>query len=204
VSEAGGGFVGNDVVDLASPLLDVRAAEDDGTRREWIARHLTETERSSVLEGARFWEIFASKEAASKAFEQAGVAVPRGAFRDLEVDLCRRRVTHGPTGSEAEIALLEQNADRIHAVVVFPADHGCEGLAARVERAASDADSSQAAREALARLLADAAPRRGPAERYAVASRDGRPRVLEAGTWRDWSVSLSHSGRFVAVSALLP
>lgn len=204
MSEAPTQFVGNDIIDLSSPALKTRAAGDEETRRDWLWRQLTDIERSSSPQGARFWVIFAVKEAASKALAQAGVPVTHGAFRDFEVDLVHQRVTHGPAGLEAEIALLEQSTDTVHAVVVFPAHSAGGRLAARIERLAAKADASEAAREALARLLAEAAPGGGRPERYAVASRDGRPQVIEAGVWRDWSVSLSHSGRFVACSALLP
>jgi hypothetical protein len=197
-------FVGNDIVDRGSPLLIARSAQGDAGRNEWLSRHLTRAELSSAEARDRFWEIFAAKEAASKAFAQAGVSVSPGAFCDFEVDLAAGRVAHRPTDLEARIALLDTTADSIHAVVVYPGFSPGDRLAARVEPLPDGASPSEAVREVLAGLLARESGHAERSGRYAVASRDGRPRVLEAGQWREWSVSLAHAGRFVAACALLP
>ena len=201
-----GPFVGNDVVDRKSPLLAARAGDTEAVRSDWRARHLTENERRSLSASPMFWQIFAAKEAASKALAQAGVAVTPGAFRDFEVDLRGRRVRHVPTDLRAEIGLMETSAEAIHAVVLFPSSGGAgQGvrLAAGVAERPEDADASEAARDLLASLLANASGGGSPG-RFAVSSVDGCPTVLESGERRDWSVSLSHAGRFVAACAVLP
>jgi phosphopantetheinyl transferase (holo-ACP synthase) len=202
VTRQGPGFVGDDIVDLRSPLLTARAGRGEAARLEWEARHLTDRERASTGDPRTFWEIFAVKEASSKALAQAGVAVRPGAFRDFEVSLPQRRVTHLPTRLRARVALLETTADSIHAVVLYPASESGARLAAGVATLPENGDASEAARDLLAGLLA--ADRGARPGRFAVASREGRPEILDAGQWRDWSVSLSHAGRFVAACALLP
>ncbi|HEX7253861.1 MAG TPA: hypothetical protein VF376_13340, partial [Thermoanaerobaculia bacterium] len=64
-------------------------------------------------------------------------------------------------------------------------------------------DPSDYARAGLTR---DAARRTriAPRDAWMVGSVNEHPRFLVAGQWLDWSVSLSHSGRFAAWGCLLP
>jgi hypothetical protein len=86
----------------------------------------------------------------------------------------------------------------VHCVALFP------GVAAGVlfswaaEEKPEHADASDFGRERLAALIARCSGNRIPAARLAFASDRGIPRVLEGGELRDFSVSLSHAGRFVA------
>jgi hypothetical protein len=188
-------YAGNDVLDLAP---DLRANRASGAEREFRDRHLTARERAGT---APFWSLFAAKEAAGKAFAQAGVAVAPGAFRDLEVDLAALCVTHVPSGARARVALLEADSDKVHCVAVCGQGEAAAPLSL-VCVVPSGVDPGDAAREALLDLAAAAAPGPGGRTRFAVGTRGGVPAVLESGVWRDWSVSLSHSGRFAAASLL--
>ena len=222
----GGGvrvYTGNDVVDL------VLAREREPLEPDWIRRHLTDAEMaglppSAPASSAAFWSLFAAKEAACKAFAQAGVETPGGAFRMLEVDLEQARVRHLASGDEAEL-LGSGGADGeyVHAVALIrrePAEEaesgeggpGGKGETAEPEtvfsgvaRLPDGADPSDYARE---RLLASIAKRLAGrcADGLAIGTRDGIPAVLRHGAWQEWSVSLSHSGRLVAWSwaAVLP
>ena len=190
-------YAGNDVVDL-SP--DLRANRDSGAEREFRERHLTERERSDTTP---FWSLFAAKEAASKALAQAGIGVPPGAFRDLEVDLTALRVTHVPSGARARVSLLEADSDKVHCVAVYGQGETAPPPRSVVCVVPPGGDPGEAAREALLDLAAAAAPGPGGRERFAVGTRGGVPALLESGVWLNWSVSLSHSGRFAAASLLL-
>ena len=187
---------GNDVLDLSPALRAGRAPEAE---LDFRRRHLTDRERSA---GAPFWSLFAAKESAAKALAQAGIEVPRAAFRDLEADLDSRCVTHVPSGARALLALLEADARRVHCVAVF-GDAGGAAPLSGIREVPPGGDPGEEAREALIDLLVTAAPGPGGRARFAVGSRGGVPVVLESGSWRDWSVSLSHSGRFAASSLLL-
>ena len=191
-------FAGNDVVDLAAPSLSLRAEEGPAAADRWRTRHLTDRERNA---GGPFWTLFAVKEAAWKAFAQAGIRGTHGGFRDFEVHLGARRVEHRPSGLAAEIARLEGDGDRVHCVVVFQqtAAGRLTDAAVRVPAGLSPGD---AAREALLDLAARAFG--GPRERFAVAWKNGAPALLEAGRFRDASVSIAHSGRYAAASLLCP
>src|SRR5262249_14669775 len=107
---AAGRLVGNDVVDLAA----ARERWDDSDAR-WIARHLTRAELESLdIAPAEdrmrlFWSFFAAKEAASKAFAQAGIETPRGGFTCIEVDRNQARARDLASGKEA--ALLFPRSD---------------------------------------------------------------------------------------------
>ncbi|HEY7369642.1 MAG TPA: 4'-phosphopantetheinyl transferase superfamily protein [Thermoanaerobaculia bacterium] len=197
-------FVGNDVVDVADPA--VRGAA--GSERERRDRHLTEVETAAFpklpARAARylFWSLFAAKEAAYKAFVQAGVDTPRGGYRLLEVDLEDRRVLHRPSGRTASIARLESDRQRIHCVVTAGDPPERALLLCGISRVPRGGDASEEVREALGRGLA--AHLGGDPQRWAVGERDGAPRLLESGRWIEASISLAHSGRFAAYSAYLP
>lgn len=190
-------YAGNDVLDLAP---DLRAKRGSGAERDFRDRHLTGRERAGA---GPFWSLFAAKEAAGKAFEQAGVVVPPGAFRDLEVDLAALCVTHLPSGARARVVLLDRDSDKVHCVAVCGSGEGAAAPLSRVCVVPSGEDPGDTAREALLDLAAGAAPGPGGRARFAVGTRGGVPALLESGVWQNWSVSLSHSGRFAAASLLL-
>lgn len=188
--------VGNDVVDLAN------AREREPLEREWMERHLTPWERETlgVPSPVAFWSIFSAKEAGYKAFAQAGIATPHGAFSMIEADLAGSRVRHLPSGETCELLHLTVNADCVHTVVLYapgegptPSDTVLSGIAYVPETS----EASDYARERLMSSIAGKLPE-AKSEGLAIGSRDGIPRVLRAGRWEDWSVSLSHSGRLAA------
>lgn len=192
-------FVGNDVVDLHSPLLARGAGEAADAARRWRERHLTPAERSG---GEDFWSLFAAKEAAWKALAQAGIEVPRGAYYELDADLRRRRVTHGPSDLPVDIVLLDADEDRVHCVAVYSEeDHPMDVRSALVTTRAGE-DPGDAAREALLALAAEGSPRGSRPDRFAVGARRGAPALLESGQWLSASVSLAHAGRYAAASIL--
>lgn len=205
---------GNDVVDLNAPLLreniDPATGEAD---EEWLARHLTPKEqeywRAQPAEKrfAVFWRFFAAKEAAHKALAQAGIATPQSGFLILEADLFRRKVVHRPTGCQADIAFVEDDADKLHCVAVLRGgwigDEDNPGdVLARVEALPAGGDPHEEARELCLRFIRDSSDDIGPGA-LAFSDAGGRPQVLRAGKPMDWGVSISHSGRFVACSFMI-
>lgn len=189
-------FVGNDVVDLASPALSLRAAGGEDALRRWRQRHLTDREQAAA---ASFWSLFAAKEAAWKAFAQAGIEGARGAFREFDVDLGRRTVRHLPSGLSAEIAQIDEGPDCVHCVVVL-GETAAASLSFAVFPVPAGVQAGEAAREGLVDLAAAALG--GSRARFAVAWRNGAPALLEAGRWPEAGVSLAHSGRYAAASLL--
>jgi len=206
VSSSGAGrFIGNDVVDLAA----ARARWDDSDSR-WIARHLTEIERESLDAAPAkdrmqlFWSSFAAKEAASKAFAQAGIETPRGGFTCIEVDLRRARAREVISGREAAVLFPGSDAEKIHALALISEEPaGPDEIVQGVVNVPPGNDPSAYAREQLT-LAASSRSSARPPEAWMVGSVDGRPRFLVAGRWLDWSVSLSHAGRFAAWSCIVP
>jgi phosphopantetheinyl transferase (holo-ACP synthase) len=194
-------FVGNDVVDLASPAVRLRAAADPSVSQRWRESHLTDSEQSG---NASFWSLFACKEAAWKAFSQAGIAGAGDAFRAFEVDLGRFRVQHRPSGLCARIVRLRKGRSRVHCVVVFAGSELARSselpISYAIVRVPADLDPGEAAREALVDLASAAFG--GGRGRFAVAWKNGSPALLEAGRFLAASVSLSHSGRYAAASLL--
>lgn len=143
-----------------------------------------------------FWRIFAAKEAAWKALVQAGVRVPDGAYRLLEFDAELNEIVCLPTGDRVRAEFAEDDSDKLHCVASLAAAPAV--VRRGVARLAAGADPSTSARESLIESLAR---ERGlDAASLAVGEREGFPRILERGRWKDWSVSLSHAGRFVAFS----
>jgi phosphopantetheinyl transferase (holo-ACP synthase) len=200
--------VGNDVVDVADPAVRGAVGSDSVRQSARIARHLTDAEatrlRAHPARARRrlFWWLFAAKEAAHKAFAQAGHETPRGGYRLLEVDLDGGRVVHLPTGLAATIARFEADRRRIHCVVTAGDVPENALLLCGLRRVPSGRSPSEEARDALARGLANRFG--GSPDRWAVGEKDGAPRLLEAGRWIDASISLSHSGRFAAYCAAVP
>jgi phosphopantetheinyl transferase (holo-ACP synthase) len=192
-------FVGNDVVDRRSPLLERRAEAGADAARRWRERHLTLSERAR---GEDFWSLFAAKEAAWKALFQAGVEVPRGAFRELDADLSRRRVTHLASELAVDIVLLDANDDRIHCVAVYSEQVLAMDVRAALVAIRAGEDPGDAARTSLLRLAAEDSPEGVLPDRFAVGVNGGAPALLESGQWLPASVSLAHAGRYAAASLL--
>jgi phosphopantetheine--protein transferase-like protein len=197
-------FVGNDVVDLAA----ARERWVDADAR-WIARHLTPAEGESLQaapaeDRARlFWSLFAAKEAASKAFAQAGIEIPPGGFTCIEVDLRRARAREVASGREAAILFPLSDEEKIHALALVPEEAVADDdIVHGVANVPAGRDPSAYVRE---RLTLSASRRSGIARREAwvVGRVGGRPQFLVSGRWLDWSVSLSHAGRFAAWSCLV-
>ena len=203
---AGGRFVGNDVVDLAA----VEQREWDGRDAHWAERHLTPSEKTrlggaSPHDRARvFWSFFAAKEAGSKAFAQSGIETRHNGFACLEVDLMESCVTELASGKRADLFFPQRDSEKIHALAVTsdPSAPSAE-LWNEVASLPAGRSPSDFARERLTAAVASAAPHTPP-DAWAVGSVAGRPRLLVSGRWLDWSVSLSHSGRFVAWSCVAP
>lgn len=189
-------YAGNDVVDLA------HAREREPLDRAWMERHMTaqERERFGVPSSVAFWSLFAAKEAAFKAFAQAGVGTPNGSFAMLEADLASSRVRHLASGETADLLHLTVNADCVHAVAWYsPAGElgGSETVLTGIGYVPETSEPSDYARERLIASIAARLPGVS-ATGLEIASRDGIPRVVRSGSWQDWSVSLSHSGRLAA------
>lgn len=206
---------GNDVVDLKSPLL-AENFDDESCEfePEWLARHLSAKETAYLMAqtpAARFvtfWKFFAAKEAAYKALTQSAISTPRAAFRLLEVDLFRRKVTHKATGAQLDIAFVEEDPEKLHCISVlrggYIGDDETPGdVAAKVEEIPAGAQPSDFAREACLRFIAASSDDISSAAVLAFSDVGGVPRVLRGGKFCDWGVSLSHSGRFAAFSFMI-
>lgn len=142
--------------------------------------------------------MFAAKEAAWKALAQAGIRVPDGAYPLLQFDPDQCEVVCLPSGDRLDVVIAAEDADRVHCVATLHADIAKtrRGLAELPE----GEDASSYAREELLRSIAIERGMRSSA--LAVAEEGGIPRILDRGRRANWSVSLSHAGRFVAFSYL--
>lgn len=207
--------LGNDLVDLQAPLLRENFSADlTDADPEWLERHLTLKE-AAVLRAAppgeffaAFWRHFCAKEAAHKALARAGVVVPHAAFRQIECDLFRRKAVHLPTGLQLDLRFTDDDADKLHALALlrggYLGDPDDEGDALwTVLDVPTGAAPGAFIRDAALEFVASLNDEIGSAARLAVSEEDGLPVVLWRGKPQDWSLSLSHSGRFAA-AALLP
>lgn len=205
---------GNDVVDLKSPLLRENFTEDlaDADPR-WLDRHLTERERAYLhQQGAAgcfrtFWRFFCAKEAAHKALARAEVVVPSAAFREIEVDLFRRKAVHVPTNLQLDVRFTDDDEDKLHCVAVlrggYIGDDDDEGDAVwTVSEVPAAAASGAYVRDLALDLIASCNDEIGSPAKLALSEAGGLPVVLWRGAPQDWSLSLSHSGRFAACSFL--
>ena len=206
---------GNDVVDLRAPLhqenFDPVTGEADP---EWLERHLTAKERS-YLESqpagrryAAFWKLFAAKEAAHKALSRAGIGTPQGAFPMLEADLFRRKVVHRPTGAQVDIRFSDDDPDKVHCLAVLRGgfigdDESAGDVLWQVDELPAGVQAGEFARRRLVEFIAASSDDIPSPAVLAVTEEEGMPVVLRAGRAMDWSVSLSHSGRFVAYSFMI-
>ena len=122
--------------------------------------------------------------------------MPDGAYRLLEFDAGLEEMVCLPTGDRLRVEFAVDDAEKLHCVASLTA--GPAVVRRGMSQLGSGADASAAARESLIDQLVR--ERGGAAASFAVGERDGFPRILERGRWKDWSVSLSHAGRFVAFS----
>lgn len=206
---------GNDILDLKSPRLrenfDLEEGEADP---EWLDRHLTPKERAYLEKAGRqalfvtCCKFLAAKEAAYKALAQSGIQTPRGAFRMLEADLFRRKVEHLPSGCQVDVAFTQEDEDKLHCVAVLRGGYiGDDGTNADVlwgvEELPPGANPSEFAREACLQFIAQSSDDISSPDCLAFTEENGIPKIMHRGKTRDWGVSLSHSGRFVAYSFMI-
>lgn len=204
---------GNDVIDLKAPLLRENFSDDlTDADPEWLERHLTPKELAYVLKSGdlfrNFWRFFAVKEAAHKALARTGLVVPRGGFHELEVDLFRRKVTHVSTGLQLDFRFTDDDEDKLHCVAVlrggFIGDDETQGdVVWDVAELPAGTSAGSFARERALDFIASCNDEIGSSARLALSEDGGLPTVLWKGKPQDWSLSLSHSGRYVACSFMV-
>jgi phosphopantetheinyl transferase (holo-ACP synthase) len=205
---------GNDVVDLKHPLLqeNIDPASGDADM-EWLSRHLTKKERAywdaqePAKRFAAFWKFFAAKEAAFKAFAQAGIGTPNGGYLHLEADLFRRKVRHLTTGAECDLAFTDDDADKLHCVTIMRGgwigdDQNQGDVLWKVAEVPKGESPSAFARELLLSFIAESSDDISPAA-LALSEESGQPKVLRRGKVQDWGASISHSGRYAACSFMI-
>ena len=206
---------GNDVVDLTSPLLQENIDPETGEAdEEWLEKHLTPKERKAWKNvpaperfGA-FWRYFCAKEAAHKALGRTGIVVPLGAYAELEVDLFRRKVVHLPTGTQLDIKFTDDDAEKLHCLACLRGgwigdDTDPGDFLWQVERVPAGQAPADYVRERCLEFIASSNDEIGSAAKLAFADDGGIPVVLRGGKRQDWSVSLSHAGRFAAYSFMI-
>ena len=206
---------GDDVVDLKAPLLRENFSDDlADADPEWLARHLTPRELGSL--SARkpgdyfraFWRFFCAKEACHKALARAGLVVPHGAFREIEVDLFRRKAVHVSTGLQLDVRFTDDDDDKLHCVAVLRGgyigdDESPGDVVWDVSEVPPGTSPGAFARERALDFIASCNDEIGGSARLALSEHEGLPAVLWRGKPQDWSLSLSHSGRFAACSFMV-
>lgn len=206
---------GNDIIDLKAPLLTEDFSDDlSDADPEWLDRHLTRMELAYLRTQkpkdffATFWRFFCAKEAAHKALARAGLVVPHGAFREIEVDLFRRKAVHVSSGLQLDLRFTDDDEDKLHCVCVlrggFIGDEDSEGdVLWKVSEAPPGVSPGAFVRELALDLVAESNDEIGSSARLALSEEGGLPTVLWRGKPQDWSLSLSHSGRFTACSFMI-
>jgi|CXWL01.1.fsa_nt_gi 1-acyl-sn-glycerol-3-phosphate acyltransferase/phosphopantetheinyl transferase (holo-ACP synthase) len=206
---------GNDVVDLKGLLLRENFSEDLAEAdQEWLERHLTKRELAYLAEQGPaglfrgFWRFFCAKEACHKALGRAIVVVPNGAFHEIEIDLFRRKATHLTTGLQLDIRFTDDDEDKLHCVAVlrggYIGDAESEGDALwNVAEIPPGTAPGAFAREMALDFIASTNDEIRSSARLALSEQGGLPTVLWRGKPQDWSLSLSHSGRFAACSLMI-
>ncbi len=206
---------GNDVVDLKGPLLRENFSDDLGEADpEWLERHLTKKELAYLAEQGpaalfrTFWKFFCAKEACHKALGRAVITVPNGAFHEIEVDLFRRKAVHIPTGLQLDVRFTDDDAEKLHCVAVlrggFIGDDETEGdVLWSVAEVPPGTSPGAFVREHALEFIAGVNDEIGNPAKLALTDEYGLPGVLWRGKPQDWSLSLSHSGRFAAASFMI-
>ncbi len=206
---------GNDVVDLKGALLGENFSDDrTEADQEWLERHLTKRELAYLTEQGpsalfkSFWRFFCAKEAVHKALGRAVIVVPNGAFHEIEIDLFRRKATHIPTGLQLDIRFTDDDEDKLHCVAVlrggFIGDEETEGdILWTVGEVPKGSSPGAFVRDLALDFIASTNDEIGTSSRLALTENYGLPAVLWRGVSQDWSLSLSHSGRFAAASFMI-
>ncbi len=206
---------GNDVIDLKGPLLSENFSDDRSEAdQEWLERHLTKKELAYLAEQGpdklfrTFWRFFCAKEAGHKALGRAVIVVPNGAFREIEIDLFRRKATHIPSGLQLDIRFTDDDEDKLHCVAVlrggYIGDEETEGdILWAISEVPSDTSPGAFVRDLALDMIANSNNEIGTSSRLALTENSGLPGVLWRGAPQDWSLSLSHSGRFAAASFMI-
>ncbi len=206
---------GNDAVDLKAPLLQENFSEDlSDADPEWLERHLTPRELAGLRakSGAdffrTFWRVFAAKEACHKALARAGLTMPNGAFRELEVDLFRRKAVHVPTGLLLDLRFTDDDEDKLHCLAVlrggFIGDETAEGdVVWDICEVPPGVSPGAFARERALEFIASCNDELGGPAALALSEDGGLPTVLWRGKPQDWSLTLSHSGRYAACAFMV-
>jgi 1-acyl-sn-glycerol-3-phosphate acyltransferase len=206
---------GNDVVDLKGPLLRENFSDDlTEADQEWLERHLTKKELAYLAEQGpsalfkSFWRFFCAKEACHKALGRAVIVVPNGAFHEIEVDLFRRKATHIPTGLQLDVRFTDDDEDKLHCVAVlrggYIGDEETEGdILWKVAQVPAATSPGAFVRDLALDMIAEANEEIGSPNKLALTENSGLPGVLWRGAPQDWSLSLSHSGRFAAASFMI-
>ncbi|HEX4048946.1 MAG TPA: 4'-phosphopantetheinyl transferase superfamily protein [Elusimicrobiota bacterium] len=206
---------GNDVIDLKSPLLREDFSDDlADADPEWLERHLTPRELSYWTAAKPddrfrvFWRFFCAKEACHKALARAGLIVSNGAFREIEADLFRRKAVHVSTGLQLDVRFTDDDADKLHCVAVLRGgwigdEENPGDVVWDVAEVPAGASPGAFARERALDFIAQSNDEIGSSARLALSESGGLPSVLWKGRPRDWSLSLSHSGRYAACSFMI-
>jgi phosphopantetheinyl transferase (holo-ACP synthase)/1-acyl-sn-glycerol-3-phosphate acyltransferase len=206
---------GNDIVDLKGPLLRENFSDDlSEADQEWLERHLTRKELAYLKEQGPanlfrgFWRYFCAKEACHKALGRAVIVVPNGAFHEIEVDLFRRKATHIPSGLQLDIRFTDDDEEKLHCVAVlrggYIGDEETEGdILWSVGEVPAGTSPGAFVRDLALDMIASSNDEIGTSSRLALTENSGLPGVLWRGAPQDWSLSLSHSGRFAAASFMI-
>jgi phosphopantetheinyl transferase (holo-ACP synthase)/1-acyl-sn-glycerol-3-phosphate acyltransferase len=204
---------GNDVIDLKAPLLRENFSDDlADADPEWLERHLTPKEQTYLRTRedffASFWRFFCAKEACHKALARTGLIVPHGAFHEIEVDLFRRKAVHVSTGLQLDVRFTDDDADKLHCVAVLRGgyigdDETAGDVVWDVAEVPAGTSPGAFARERALDFIASCNDEIGSSSRLALSENGGLPTVLWKGKPQDWSLSLSHSGRYVASSFMV-
>ncbi len=205
---------GNDLIDLKAPHALEHFEEDNEENTEWILRHLTDKEaaywKAQPLDKrfSVFWKFFAAKEAASKALERSGISIPLGAFHSFETDLFTSKVIHRPTGAKLNIAFTDEDQDKIHCIAVFRG--GAVGgddipgdILWSIDELPPQENPGEYVRDRALYFIAEASDDIPSPASLAVSIQNGLPVVYRSGRLLDISLSLSHSGRYVAYSFMI-
>ena len=190
--------IGNDIIDLHHPSILEHSSHDE----VWMQRHLTGDEwrwisdfSDSTQRGSAFWQIFALKEASSKAITQLGYTVPFGTFTHFEVDVERNTVLHC-SGEVLQIQSVQTNPEWIHAIVARTSRPFCvpSKIISEVFDVTDCGDASDYLKDRLIMSL-----NCNGYQSATFAQRDGVPLIVQNGKTIA-PVSFSHSGKFAAFS----
>ena len=161
-----------------------------GDEWRWLSNFSDSTQRCS-----EFWQIFALKEASSKAITQLGYTVPFGTFTHFEVDIERNTVLHC-SGEVLDIQSIQTNPEWIHVVVSNVVLTSRPQILSEVHELGDSEDPSSYLKDKLIRSL-----KNNGYSSATFAQHDGIPLIVQDGH-PIAPVSFSHSGKFAAFSWL--